>query len=238
MKKRLLSQVVSHFKSGLQFLSLAFIQKFKKMFIWFFMLCLSVLALIFFCNWGIEHTTRKKVFDKVSEIPANKVGLLLGSIDVLPNGRRNLYFDYRIQATVELYKANKIQYIVASGDNHSKGYDEATAMKEALMRKGIPESAIYLDYAGFRTLDSVVRCHKVFGQKRFTIISQLFHNQRAVFIASTKGLETVGFNARNVSTRYGLKVMMREYLARVKAVLDIYVLRKKPKFLGPAVKVG
>lgn len=205
---------------------------------WFFIVALSVITLVFLCNWGIERTTRKKVFDKVSEIPANKVGLLLGTIEILPNGRRNLYFDYRIQATVELYRANKIRYIVASGDNHTQSYDEATAMKEALMRKGIPESAIYLDYAGFRTLDSVVRCHKIFGQKSFTIISQLFHNQRAVFIASTKGLDAVGFNARNVSTRYGLKVMMREYLARVKAVLDIYVLRKKPKFLGPAVKVG
>lgn len=213
-------------------------KKYKKMFTWFIILCLSIIVLIFFCNWGIEHTTRNKVFDKVSEIPTNKVGLLLGTVEILPNGRRNLYFDYRIQAAVNLYKANKIQYIVASGDNHTKSYDEATAMKEALMRKGIPESAIYLDYAGFRTLDSVVRCHKIFGQERFTIISQLFHNQRAVFIASSKGLEAVGFNARNVSTRYGLKVMMREYLARVKAVLDVYVLRKKPKFLGPVVEIG
>lgn len=208
------------------------------MFVWLSLALVGLVAVVFTCNWGIEQSTENKVFDKLSEVPANKVGLLLGTIEILPNGQRNLYFDYRIQAAVKLYKANKIRYIVASGDNHTKSYDEATAMKEALMRQGVPESAIYLDYAGFRTLDSVVRCHAIFGQKRFTVISQLFHNQRAVFIASAKGLEVVGFNAKSVSVRYGLKVMIREYLARVKAVLDVYVLQKKPKFLGPAIEVG
>ncbi|MEZ4884078.1 MAG: ElyC/SanA/YdcF family protein [Chitinophagales bacterium] len=208
------------------------------MLFWLLIAVFSIIALIFTCNKWIEHSTRNKVFDKISDIPVNKVGLLLGTTEILANGRRNLYFDFRIQAAVQLYKAKKIRYIVASGDNHTKNYDEPTAMKAALMRKGIPESAIYLDYAGFRTLDSVVRCKEIFGQQRFTIISQLFHNQRAIFIAKSQGLEAVGFNARNVAMRYGFKVMVREYLARVKAVLDVYLLRKKPKFLGEPVEVG
>ena len=203
-----------------------------------FLLALLGIAVVFLCNQWIERSTKNKVFDKVSDIPSNKVGLLLGTIEILPNGRRNLYFDFRIQAAANLYKAGKIRYIVASGDNHSKTYDEPTAMKAALMRAGIPESAIYLDYAGFRTLDSVVRCSEIFGQKNFTIVSQLFHNQRAIFLANAKGLQAVGFNARNVSRRYGWKIVAREYLARVKAVLDIHILRKKPKFLGPPVRVG
>jgi len=216
----------------------ALLKKCKKMLLWLFRLAFFLIAVIFICNEWVERSTKNKVFDNVSDIPTNKVGLLLGTIEILPNGRRNLYFDFRIQATVDLYKAGKIKYIVASGDNHTKSYDEPTAMKEALMRKGIPESAIYLDYAGFRTLDSVVRCSEIFGQKGFTIISQLFHNQRAIFLANSKDLKAVGFNARNVSRRYGLKVILREYLARVKAVLDIYILRKKPKFLGPPVEIG
>ncbi len=214
------------------------LKKRKKLMLYLIGFVFTILALLFGCNEWIERSTKNKVFDQVSAIPSNKVGLLLGTIEILPNGRRNLYFDFRIQAAVQLYKVGKIRYIVASGDNHIKGYDEPTMMKQALMRKGIPESAIYLDYAGFRTLDSVVRCKEIFGQTQFTIISQPFHNQRAIFIASSKGLKTVGFNARTVSRRYGWKIIVREYFARVKAVLDIYILRKQPKFLGPTVPIG
>lgn len=214
------------------------LKKRKKLMLYLIGLSFAILATLFGCNEWIERSTKNKVFDQVSAIPSNKVGLLLGTIEILPNGRRNLYFDFRIEAAAQLYKAGKIRYIVASGDNHIKGYDEPTMMKNALMRKGIPESAIYLDYAGFRTLDSVVRCKEIFGQNQFTIISQPFHNQRAIFIASSKGLKTVGFNARNIARRYGWKIIIREYFARVKAVLDIYILRKQPKFLGPAVPIG
>ncbi|MGB1243097.1 MAG: SanA/YdcF family protein, partial [Chitinophagales bacterium] len=94
---------------------------------------LLCIAIIFICNEWVERSTKNKVFNKVSDIPFNKVGLLLGTVDTLPSGRRNLYFDFRIQATADLYKAGKIRYIIASGDNHTKGYDEPTAMKEALM---------------------------------------------------------------------------------------------------------
>lgn len=214
------------------------IKKRKRMILWLIGAVLLLITVIFSSNEWVERSTKNKVFDQVSTIPSNKVGLLLGTVEVLANGRRNLYFDFRIQATADLYKAGKIQYIVASGDNHSKTYDEPTAMKEALMRKGVPESAIYLDYAGFRTLDSVVRCREIFGQNQFTIISQPFHNQRAIFIAAAKGLNAVGYNARDVSRRYGWKIVVREYFARVKAVLDIYILRKQPKFLGPSITVG
>ena len=109
------------------------------------------------CNRTIKKHTVSKLYTEVNTIPSNNVGLLLGTSPKLKNGNNNLYFDYRILATVELYKAGKIKYILISGDNRKEDYNEPEEMKKALIQKGIPEKFIYLDYAGFRTLDSVVR---------------------------------------------------------------------------------
>lgn len=164
--------------------------------------------------------------------------MLLGTIKILPNGRPNLYYGYRVEAAVALYKAGKIDYILVSGDNSTEDYNEPETFQTDLIAAGIPADRIYLDYAGFRTLDSVVRCHKIFGQQSFTIISQPFHNHRALFLAMANDLDAVAFNARDVSLRAGFKVMLREYLARFKAFLDIYILRTQPKFLGKPVQIG
>lgn len=110
-------------------------------------------------------------------------------------------------------------------------------MQAALLERGVPESAITLDYAGFRTLDSVVRSKAVFGQQKITIISQKFHNQRALFIANRRGVTAVGYNAKDVSFRLGIKIRLREYLARCKAILDIIILNKQPKFLGEKITI-
>lgn len=198
---------------------------------------LLCLLLIIFSNWLIIYRTTPHLYNTVKDTPNNRVGLVLGTVKTLPNGRSNLYFIYRINAAVELYRAGKIKHILVSGDNHRKGYDEPTDMQQALIQKGIPESVIHLDYAGFRTLDSVVRTHKIFGQNKFTIVSQPFHNQRAVFIAQRYGLDAVGYNAKGVSGRGGFKTNVREWFAKVKAVLDLYVLQTKPKFLGKPVKI-
>ncbi len=149
----------------------------------------------------------------------------------------NAYFYNRMSAVVALYKAGKVKYIIVSGDNSRVGYDESTDMKTMLVKLGVPEEVIYLDYAGFRTLDSVVRCKEVFDQKDIIIVSQAFHNQRALFLSQRKGVSAVGYNATNVNRRYGFAVHVREKLARVKAVVDI-VFGVKPKFFGPKIEVG
>ncbi len=126
---------------------------------------------------------------------------------------------------------------LVSGDNRLKSYNEPKQMQAALLERGVPESAITLDYAGFRTLDSVVRSKAVFGQQKITIISQKFHNQRALFIANRRGVTAVGYNAKDVSFRLGIKIRLREYLARCKAILDIIILNKQPKFLGEKITI-
>ena len=141
-----------------------------------------------------------------------------------------------IDAAVELYKAGKINYILISGDNRKEEYNEPEEMKKALMQKGVPEKSIYLDYAGFRTLDSVVRAKEVFGQTRLTIISQRFHNERAIYLAEKNGITAIGFNARDVDVYAGLKTNIRELFARVKMFIDL-AIDKQPHFLGEKYKL-
>ena len=200
------------------------------------LLFLLTLATIFIIDSWVKKSTTAQLYDSVENIPKNKVGLLLGTGKFLKSGRVNLYYTFRIEAAAELFKAKKINYILVSGDNGRKGYDEPTSMKEDLIAKGIPEEKIYLDYAGFRTLDSVVRAKEIFGQNNLTIISQPFHNERALFLAQRKGVNGVAYNAKRITGKYGWKVKAREKLARVKMILDL-VFGKEPKFLGEKITI-
>lgn len=194
------------------------------------------LLFVFLANYVIKHNGKSKVFSTISNLPKNKVGLVLGTSKYLSNGNINLYYKYRLSAAIKLYNMGKIQYIIVSGDNSTKSYDEPSEFKKDLIRAGVAESRIFLDYAGFRTLDSVVRAKEIFGQEKITIISQQFHNERAIYLAEHFNIEAIAFNAKNVSKRYGLKVQLREYLARVKVFVDI-VFNVKPKFLGKKIKI-
>lgn len=184
----------------------------------------------------VVNSSKLYLFDNAQKIPQNNVGLVLGTSSGLSNGRPNLYFTYRINAAADLFMAGKVKHLIVSGDNHIKNYNEPEEMRLALIAKGVPDSCITLDYAGFRTLDSVIRAKKIFGQTSFTIISQEFHNKRAVFLARLKGLDAIGYNAKDVHKSLTIRTRVREPLARLKAILDI-VLNKQPKFLGPQVKI-
>lgn len=192
------------------------------------------------CIYGADRLVEKyatdKVYDTTSAIPYNKVGLFLGTGKYLSNGRINLYYQYRVDAAEELFKANKIDFILVSGDNSTKDYDEPSSIKEDLINRGVPSDKIFLDYAGFRTLDSIIRCKEIFGQNSVTVISQQFHNERAIYIAKQKNLEAIGFNAKDVDANYGFKTRLREKFARVKMMIDL-IFGKKPKFLGDQIEI-
>jgi SanA protein len=197
---------------------------------------ICIIAIIFFANYTVTHTTNGLVYNDCTDIPKKKVGLLLGTSKRLRNGNSNQYFSHRITAAVELYRAGKIEMLVISGDNSSKGYNEPEDMKQELLKQGIPESHIYLDYAGFRTFDSVIRMKQIFGQDSFIVISQEFHNRRAIYIAQAKGLHAIGYNAQDVFAYNGFKTQLREKFARVKLFLDLWT-GKVPKFLGEEIKI-
>ena len=148
----------------------------------------------------------------------------------------NLFYKYRIDATVSLMNAGKIKYVVVSGDNHIEEYNEPEMMKADLMAQGIDSTKIFLDYAGFRTFDSMVRLREIFGQKSVTVISQAFHNERAIYIGSREGIASIGYNAKDVGKSFGLRVQLREKLARVKVFVD-YLFGTDPHFLGPKIEI-
>jgi SanA protein len=194
-------------------------------------------CVVLISNTIVVKSTQAFHSAQVENVPAMKVCLVLGTSKELKSGRTNLYFSKRIQACVKLWKAGKVKAFIVSGDNRKHSYNEAFDMRIALIREGIPDSVIHPDYAGLRTLDSVVRSKEVFGQDSIVIVSQEFHNQRALYIAQHRGVYAFGFDAEDVNTRYGFKTRIREYFARVKVLVDIHITGKKPKHLGPTIQI-
>jgi SanA protein len=183
------------------------------------------LALVFGCNIWIIASTRSQIFYNVSSIPFNNDGLVLGTGKLIEKGRVNQHFVQRIDAAAALYRGGKVKRLILSGD---KGYDEPMEMKRALLQRGVPESVLVLDNFGSRTLDSVVRARDVFKCTRLTIISERFHDFRALFLSRYFGIDAVAYAPGDLSMRWMVHPTAREYLARVKAVLDLYVLNTKP----------
>ncbi len=197
------------------------------------------LGFFFFVLWinlEVTKTGKQYAYDSVNAIPNNHCAVVLGTSKYLTTGKENHYYTYRIQSAVLLYKNKKIDYIIVSGDNKHKSYNEPVSMFNDLVEAGIPKEHIILDYAGFRTLDSVVRCFMVFGQHRFTVISQPFHNHRAIFIGRKRGLDVIAFNAGDQNGGPSVKVILREIGARVLLAYDLLV-GTQPHFLGEQIKI-
>ena len=187
-------------------------------------------------NISVSVLGNKYSYDSIDKIPHNHCGLVLGTSKYLSNGHENLYYLNRIKAAVDLFNGKKIDYIIVSGDNRYKNYNEPVKMYNSLVAAGIPRNKIIMDYAGFRTLDSVIRGKEVFGQNEFTIISQPFHNQRAIYIARKRGIDAIAFDAEDVSDTQSIEVRIREIGARVLLEFDLIIARQ-PHFLGEKVNI-
>lgn len=211
--------------------------------IWLFrisigMCCLAaaLAILVYYCNKVVSTSAAGRLYATTSDIPYRKTGILLGTAKYLANGTENYYYRYRIQAAAALIKSGKIRYLVISGDNSRKSYNEPESMRSDLMALGIDTSLIFLDYAGFRTFDSIIRLREIFGQHAATVISQPFHNTRAIYIGKREKMDLIGFNAQDLAAKSGWRVQVREKLARTKVFLD-YWLGKKPKYLGTPIAI-
>jgi SanA protein len=183
--------------------------------------------------WRVGGSVAPFITAERDALPTTKVGLVLGCSEQVAGGRKNLYFERRIAAAAELFHAGKVFYLLVSGDNSRADYDEPSDMRRALIAAGVPASRIVLDYAGFRTLDSVVRAKQVFGLNELIVVSQRFHNERAVYLARAHGIRAYGYDARDVSGSAALRTRLREIVSRVVAVLDVEVLHSTPHFSGP-----
>ena len=195
------------------------------------LLLVPLIAVIFvvLCNLVVTQYSSGRVYDDVKDVPYKEVGLLLGTSPNTTNGAKNLYFTYRIDAAVELYKAKKIGRILISGDGREKNYDEPKYMRRHLIKRGIPANKITLDKKGLRTYDSVINAKKTYKLSEFTVISQRFHNERAIFLAGRRGMDAIGFNAKDAPNQKGkaaTKIKIREVLARVKVFTDLMGLQR------------
>jgi SanA protein len=207
----------------------------KRFFVFLF---LAFLILFLSFNGWIVESTRHRVFYDMDKLPDHRVALVLGTSHRTVQGKPNPFFEERIQMAATLYQQGKIDQFILSGDNRTRFYNEPAEMRRALIKKGVPASAITLDYAGLRTLDSIVRCKVIFGQDKITIITQPFHSYRALFISDFYKIDAVAMVAEEPEFEQVAKVHIREYFARFKAVLDLYVLDTNPRFLGEKEELG
>ena len=191
------------------------------------LIVISFLGIVFIllCNVWVVVSTRSRSYFSMDSLPSNQVGLVLGTSKTTSDGQENLYFKYRMEAAARLFNEGKVKSLILSGNNDSKYYNEPLDMERAMLKLGVPKSALQLDYAGYRTFDSVIRCKDIFKQDHITIVSQDFHNARALYIAQKEGLDAVSFAAQDVPAGYSLRTLVREYLARPKAVLDVHFYR-------------
>lgn len=187
-------------------------------------------------NYLVQNNARYTT-NTLDSLPREHACLVLGTARTLANGLPNRFFSYRIDAATQVYQAGKCRKIVVSGDNRHANYNEPADMKQSLIARGIPASAIICDYAGGRTLDSVVRFRVVFGQSSGIVISQQFHNERAIYLARHFQIELTGFNAPEVDAYNAFKTKFREMFSRALAVLDVEVFHSEPRHYGEPVQI-
>lgn len=208
-------------------------KKRKKIIIWILGIAtLCVLLLIIGCDLAVVWNASCKTFDNVEAMPHNRVGLLLATSPITPAGAHNYYFDNRIKAADELYKAGKIDFIIASGGDYTHtqkiGCDEPKAILDSLVARGVPADRIILDYDGIRTLNSIAKAREVYDLDSLTLISQKYHNERAIYLADKYGIHAVGFNAEPSPIRRNrIKNTIREYFARVKMFIDVMQIKNQ-----------
>ena len=205
----------------------------RNLIIVIFILLLVVAGVV---NYIVNTSTDAQIYTDIKLIPKNKAGLLLGTAKYQDKARKmiNPYYQNRIDAAVLLYMAGKIDYIIVSGDNSSEYYNEPALMKADLIARGVPAKRIYMDNAGFRTLDSILRCRDIFGQESITIISQEFHDRRALYIANHKRLKAVAFKAEDGDTFWDAQ--FREKFARLRMVTDL-IFNTQARYYGEQVVI-
>lgn len=198
----------------------------------FFVITAFLLASNYWVGSYSDYTTAN-----IEKLPDSYACLVLGTSKKLRNGRDNQFFSNRIDATLTVYQAKKCKKIIVSGDNRYSDYNEPNDMKQSLIEKGIPPADIICDYAGRRTIDSVIRYKEIFGQEAGIVISQQFHNERAVFIGQKNNIHLFGYNANDVDAYNSFKTKFREIFSKGKVIYDVYLLNSTPKILGEKIKI-
>ncbi|ARJ43067.1 vancomycin high temperature exclusion protein [Pantoea alhagi] len=197
-------------------------------------LLLMILTALGLDRW-IAWKTAPWIYEDLTSLPHRQVGVVLGTAKYYRTGVQNQYYYYRIRGAINAYNSGKVNYLLLSGDNAQQSYNEPMTMRRDLIAAGVNPGDIVLDYAGFRTLDSIVRTRKVFDTNDFIIITQRFHCERALFIALHMGIQAQCYAVP--SPKNMLTVRVREVAARLGALADLYIMKREPRFLGPLVSI-
>lgn len=183
---------------------------------------LAVIAVILGCHVAMLCASRGRMYSDLEKIPHRETGLLLGTNPKGRTGRPNQFFLRRIDAAVAIYEAGKIDRLIITGARIDSTYDEPEAMRQALLSRGLPDSLLIIDSEGYHTIESIIRAKSVFDVDSVTIISQRFHNERALFMAKHNGLDAIAYNAATTSSRrWRIFMAIRECASRVKAVFEV-----------------
>lgn len=180
---------------------------------------LVLILSLFILDTLTSYLVRDRVYTEIDQLPKREYAVVLGTAKYYPSRGPNLYYKYRLEAAKQLYEHSKADYLLMSGDNKTPYYNEPKVMTNDLSRMGVSVNHILQDYAGYNTLDSVVRAHKVFGLEKFTIVSQRFHCERALFIAKIRQIDAICFAAKYPEQHY--KVRIREVFARAGMLIQL-----------------
>lgn len=184
-------------------------------------------------NLYLKARARAKITSSVADAPTRDVAIVLGTAPKIAGRWSNSFFEYRMDAAAELFHAGKVKHLLLTGDNGRPEYDEPTAMREALVKRGVPAEATTLDFAGFRTLDSMARARAIFGLEEAIVVTDEFHLPRALYLAEHFGVKARGYACEQTPIEWAKKTLAREALARVQVLLDVHLLGTQPKFYGP-----
>jgi len=193
-------------------------------------LLISAIVFAIFSNVFIISKTSSYIYENINDIPKKEIALVLGTSKRNMKGEANSFFDNRMDAAAQLFHKGKVKGLLLSGDNRTRYYNEPSDMKKALMKKGVPESVISIDTAGLSTIESVYRCKEVFNYHDVAIITQEFHAFRALYISQYYQMDAIAFPAAQVPVYSSTKVTIREFFARPKALLDLYILNSFKDF--------
>lgn len=206
----------------------------KTRLILFGTVALAGIVCLGFIQLRVQQSAQDRLFFS-AEAPVAPVAIVLGA-SVFVSGQPSAVLEDRLLTAFELYQSEKVEKILVSGDHGQNRYDEVNAMRRYLLRLGVNPEDLFLDHAGFDTYDTMYRAGKIFGITRAAVVSQAYHLPRAVYLGREMDLDIFGV----VADRRGYQKMdffrFREWFARVKAVLDVW-MRVKPTYLGEPIPI-
>nr|WP_235068810.1 ElyC/SanA/YdcF family protein [Mannheimia sp. USDA-ARS-USMARC-1261] len=192
------------------------------------MLHLIGIATLLIVDSITSYAVRDKVYSEINDLPHRDYAVVLGTAKFYSKNVINEYYKYRLEAAKQLVKSEKVNKLLVSGDNKTPYYNEPKTMTNDLLKMGIPQLQIKQDYAGYTTFDSIIRATEVYKLPPFTIVSQKFHCERALFIAKFKNIDAICYAAKYPEGAY--QVRLREILART-AMLFNLLIGKMPETL-------